>query len=388
MESCEESAYLGREQALVKHELMGRYLERFMMILGRHCATVCYVDCFAGPWQSSTDDYSDTSFGRAVSILKGCREALKGHGRQANFRALFIEKDDKAFAKLDAYAKSVASEGVSIDVWHGDFSEKITAVANWIGSEYSFLLIDPLGYKNVIEPSALAPLLAKRNVEALINYMWKFLNLAVGHAGKPSHRENLLRLFGPEMDAVLGSKGLEKEQGLLKLYRAGLIKTSTPTGEGRTRTVSFPVEYPGTTANKYHLIHVTHSALGVLKFAEASAQATKAQDGMRDKVVSKKREDRTGVVDMFGDLGHARTKPRPKLQDVWMEQFPAVGGIVPIGIEKMALFIEQNDCLISDLQEALSELMKEGVLTNLDAKRARPKNVVHYEQNERIQRVR
>ncbi|KAF0220195.1 MAG: hypothetical protein FD174_1434 [Geobacteraceae bacterium] len=42
--------YRGREQAYFKHCLLEAYLERLFMIVGQHQRTICYVDCFAGPW--------------------------------------------------------------------------------------------------------------------------------------------------------------------------------------------------------------------------------------------------------------------------------------------------------------------------------------------------
>lgn len=93
--------YGGREQAFVKHDLLTAYLERFMMILGQRVPSVLYVDCFAGPWESLSDDYSDTSFGRAIQIIQACQQKLKNDfGRSPEFRVLFIEKDAEAFAKL------------------------------------------------------------------------------------------------------------------------------------------------------------------------------------------------------------------------------------------------------------------------------------------------
>lgn len=52
--------YKGREQSYFKHRLLEAYLERLFMIIGQHQPIICYVDCFAGPWSSQTDDLNDT----------------------------------------------------------------------------------------------------------------------------------------------------------------------------------------------------------------------------------------------------------------------------------------------------------------------------------------
>jgi hypothetical protein len=47
--------YKGREQAYIKHTLLKSYLERLFMIIGQSATRICYVDCFAGPWQEGSD---------------------------------------------------------------------------------------------------------------------------------------------------------------------------------------------------------------------------------------------------------------------------------------------------------------------------------------------
>ena len=47
--------YKGREQTYIKHTLLKTYLERLFMILGQNEKVICYVDCFAGPWQEDSD---------------------------------------------------------------------------------------------------------------------------------------------------------------------------------------------------------------------------------------------------------------------------------------------------------------------------------------------
>lgn len=53
--------YAGREQTLVKHLILGKYLERFAHIIGSHWNSITYVDCFSGPWNVKSDNLSDSS---------------------------------------------------------------------------------------------------------------------------------------------------------------------------------------------------------------------------------------------------------------------------------------------------------------------------------------
>lgn len=98
--------YKGREQAYIKHKLLEAYLMRLFMIVGQFQKTICYVDCFAGPWEETRDDLMDTSIGISMKIMSECREALLRLGKNIQFRALYIEKRKRAHAKLKSYLLS------------------------------------------------------------------------------------------------------------------------------------------------------------------------------------------------------------------------------------------------------------------------------------------
>jgi len=64
--------YIGKEQAFIKHRLLETYLERLFMIIGQHESQIRYVDCFAGPWNTESDDLSDTSIAISLRLMKAC----------------------------------------------------------------------------------------------------------------------------------------------------------------------------------------------------------------------------------------------------------------------------------------------------------------------------
>ena len=61
------SNYIGREQSYVKHVVLDTYLERFAHIIGSWKDSITYIDGFSGPWNSQTQDFSDSSFGIALA---------------------------------------------------------------------------------------------------------------------------------------------------------------------------------------------------------------------------------------------------------------------------------------------------------------------------------
>src|SRR4051794_36562537 len=92
--------YDDREQSASKHQILERYLKAFAPIVGTWVEEIVYVDCFAGPWNSKSPDLSDTSFGRALTVLR----SVKAIGRCKRVRCLLIDNNPARFDQLKAYA--------------------------------------------------------------------------------------------------------------------------------------------------------------------------------------------------------------------------------------------------------------------------------------------
>ena len=101
-------SYDEREQAFIKHTLLKSYLQKLFLILGTGSqgrpVELCYVDCFAGPWGDDSQGMDSTSIAVSLRTLDSCRKALEARGLNVKFRALFIEKEDPAFARLDLHS--------------------------------------------------------------------------------------------------------------------------------------------------------------------------------------------------------------------------------------------------------------------------------------------
>ncbi len=71
-------AYIGREQAYVKHTILKTYLQRLFMIVGQGKeAVINYVDCFSDPWKEGDERLSDTSIGISLEQMAKCQQSLK-----------------------------------------------------------------------------------------------------------------------------------------------------------------------------------------------------------------------------------------------------------------------------------------------------------------------
>jgi three-Cys-motif partner protein len=394
MDRSKLEPYEGREQASVKHFLLKSYLERLIMITAQaRFDRIAYVDAFAGPWKSARDDLSDTSFARAVDVMESCRsEIANKFNRSVSFRALFVERNPDRYARLREFTDRRTTEAIQLEAVNEDFAESVRSVADWIRTdEMAFVLIDPTGWKDIIAPTTLAPLLRRTNVEMLINVMWNFINLATGH---PSQESNLRNVFGDEYETLVRAGSGGRGQAWMRAY---LQRLRAASGDNKTasrlRTAWFPVEFSAKDRVFYYLTYVTHHVKGMIVFLEESARAAKYQQEVKFVVRQKRRETATRMRDIFGDeLGASENDSGWVTDDddtrtLWLELLPTAGAEIRIAEEHIADMAEKCGCLVSDLQAALRRLITDGLVLNVDARRARPTNAVDFKRGERLRRV-
>jgi three-Cys-motif partner protein len=304
------------------------------------------------------------------------------------FRALFVERDPERFAALKKFSDEKSTDQIEITAINEDFSESAESVARWIrDDEIAFVLVDPTGWKNIIAPATLAPLLRKRNVEMLINVMWNFINLASAHANQ---EQNLKSIFGNELE-VLREPGIASEEWM----RAYLGRLKSAAGDAGTasklRTAWFPVEFPYQDRIFYYLTYVTHHVKGIIVFLEESERALEYQQKVKFVVKQQQREADSGISDFFGDDIQTADKSKGTsvaiAHNLWLSLFSEANLYVRVDEIRIAEMAEQCGCLISQLQEALKALLDSGVLENIDAKRPRAKNHVNYRKGETIHRL-
>lgn len=385
--------YEGREHAKAKHELLESYISRYAMILGvKDVPSLAFVDGFAGPWQSGTTDFSDTSFGLSVTALTGCAEALRAkHHRQPTIRALWIEENPDAFAELEKIAARSTNSRISITAERGMFQNKIDRIVEFVGQEaFAFIFIDPKGYKGLIGPEVLAPLLRLPRVELLINYMWDHIKYAFGHPDKPGHIQNLRQLYGDHTDRLRAlTDPVERDAESLAAYESELRRITGTDGKRRLRVLSYPIkDTHGQQHTKYYLVHATHDATGLVTFAE-ECDKTDRKQGMIFQIAQVNRRDhKTGMQDLFADQVLVESAaPDPTIAP-WLAALPKPGDQICVDVARWADLLEAGRCLPSALSEGAKLLIKEGVIENLNAARARPKHPVNYTKAELVRRVR
>lgn len=370
--------YRNREQAFVKHHLVRTYLERLFMIIGQSQHIIRYVDCFSGPWNEQDENLEDTSIGISLEIMRKCRDGLKTMGKSVSFRALFIEKDKRAFEKLEAYLSACAEPDVITTARNGDFFNLREKILNWCGEDdFTFFFIDPKGWKNVVEISTLEPFLRRPNSEFLINFMYDFL---LRTHTQESFQEDMRAIFGNIPDTT-GMTPKQKETHLIHMYRSRL-KQIAPSRGGLPRTVHVPILYPLRDRTLYHLVYLTRHAKGIAVFMEASEKLELVQRRARVQAKQEQRESRTGQCEFdfefCNDLKRVENVDFNEVRSYWLRRLSSHPR--QFGIEQLADMIEETGWFESDLQAAFGELAGQGIVANLDDEtKQRRKKYVHFE---------
>lgn len=269
--------YRGREQGYIKHALIERYLQRFTIKIGSKWDEIIYLDAFAGPWGAKSDDLSDTSFGIALDQIKNGIEVLqKTHGRSPRVRAYLIEKDIKAFGRLDAFVKERSNANFEVKCLHGEFEEQVPALSGMTQSDRSFLfsLIDPKGWTG-LSMAVIAPLIRRRSSEVLVNVMSSFV-----------YRFADFDHCGDSYDDFFGRKGVreiiacaeaqDRQDVVVREYCRSLRILC-----GYQHVSSCVVLQPDKKGVKYFMVFATNDPMGIKVFKEAETHAASLQDQIK-----------------------------------------------------------------------------------------------------------
>jgi len=220
--------YRGREQSLIKHEILRKYLQRltYKVVLGfkKSQFTLTYIDGFSGPWQSQSETFCDTSFQIALDELRMARQELADkHNIRLNLRCLFVEKNHQAFRLLEQHL--INSTDIELKLIHGEFEKSIPEVLNFVrvkDNHFTFIFIDPTGWTG-FGLNAISPLLRLQYSEVLINFMMKDIIRFIDDQ-RPEIRASFNDLFGTSgvQEVWKGLQGREREEKIVEAYRKRL----------------------------------------------------------------------------------------------------------------------------------------------------------------------
>ena len=374
-------SYDEREQAFIKHTLLENYLQKLFLILGAgsqgRSIELCYVDCFAGPWGDASEGMDGTSIAVSLRTLDSCRKGLEVIGVKVKFRALFIEKEDRAFARLEAYLKRATPPGIESDCRHGDFVALRSEILAWAGSRsFVFFFVDPKGWKDVgIEK--LRMLLQRPQSEMLVNFMYNNVNRTMSNSPWQSE---MIELVGEKI-SLDGMQPSQREDRILSTYRRNLKRCVPSNQKFPARSAYVRIMHRTQDRTWYHLVYLTSHPRGVIEFMKISESVDLVQKQVRAGNKEAERQDRTGMSDMFPgesiDETNAGRASQEDVDEYWRTYLQR--GARRIGQSEFATILEETNWFESDLQSALARLIKAGALRNLDSDDKRPKRPLHYD---------
>lgn len=285
--------YEGREQALVKHTFLDTYMPAQIPKIVSWADEFVYVDLFAGPWQSNSGDYSDTSFGIALRRMTEARAKRAELGRSVKMIAHFVEKDPENYPKLvEAVGRFPEVES---HCYPGTAEQHANTIAEAIPAQaFRFVVIDPKGvpdvrrFRRLIEPG---------RTEVLINFMFQFANR---FAGSPDRMPTLEGWLGDIQcgsewrSEIAGLRGVDREAEITERVRQALKRMGTYRFAPALTVDETDVDRP-----LYKLIYLTRHPAGIKVFRDAHRRALEAQSTYRSAKKAEIRKRTSGMEDMF-----------------------------------------------------------------------------------------
>jgi three-Cys-motif partner protein len=294
MDSME--VYTGREATKIKHMVLSRYLERLTFTVGTFCATLNYIEGFAGPWQSRADSLSDTSPHVAIAELRKAREGIKKYPK---LRCLFVEKGKEAADTLRGSLQQY--DDVETVVLQGEFENKVNDILAFARDKsapaprFTFLFVEPTGWTG-FNPAVIAPLLRLEKSEVLVNFMTKDIIRHIDDS-----REHIRRSFDPLFGSLQargdweGLAGRQREEAIVGAFCRRLKEVG-----GFRHVVTAIVLHPWKKRIHFHLVYGTRSDAGLREFRKAERSTLRLQGRLREQAQLRTRVERTRQEELFG----------------------------------------------------------------------------------------
>ncbi len=288
--------YTGREQTLVKHFILQKYLERFALIIGSRWQTITYVDCFSGPWNAKSENFEDSSFFIALTELRKARDTHKTRGKTLDLRCFFLEKEPRAYRKLKAFADGIGDTEVKTknSELTACVGEILTFVKRGGRTSFPFIFIDPTGWTG-FDLNVIAPLLSVDPGEVLINFMTGHIRRFI-ESPQSETQESFERLFGSTTfrERIQGLAHQDREDAAILEYSESVRKA------GHYHFIAKAIVlHPEIDRTHFHLIYATRNAKGIEVFKDVEKRAMQVMESARAKAQQRKREETTRQADLF-----------------------------------------------------------------------------------------
>jgi three-Cys-motif partner protein len=286
--------YSGREQTKAKHFILKSYLQALAFKVLTF-SDVTYVDGFSGPWETKTENFSDSSFMIAIAVLRDAQKQISERtGVQRRIRCFFSENDPEAFAQLhEAVAQfNRPEEGFEIRTYRGKFEDAVDEIQSFVGASFPLIFIDPTGWTGY-PFDKIKPLFARAKCEVLINFMYAFIN-RFAYSNDADIIDSMAPILGgPDWPDRLDSS-LPRGLAVEKLFRETLKSVGNFNFVVSTKIDKATDERP-----YFFIAYGTKSPDGLKTFRQIEYDALRKHAKNRAHAMEQKREQRLNTADMF-----------------------------------------------------------------------------------------
>lgn len=289
--------YEGREQALVKHTFLDTYMPAQIPKVVSFADEFTYVDLFAGPWQSQSGDYSDTSFGIALSRMTEAKAMQVKLRRSVKMVAHLVEKKAANYAELIEAVKRFPE--VEVHCYSGVAEQHAATIASSIPARaFRFVVIDPKGVPDV---RAFKCLIEPAKTEVLLNFMFQFANRFAGSQDRMPTLEGWLGGLSEEQGSwrrdFAELRGPDREAAITERARQAMRKMG-----GYAHAPALTVDETASERPLYKLIYLSRHPAGLRVFRDAHVKALEAQATYKSVRKAEARRQASGMDDLFAGL--------------------------------------------------------------------------------------
>ena len=330
---------------VAKHQILRKYLDAWLPIVGTYNNRMLYIDGFAGP-----GEYEGGEPGSPIIALKAATAHQANRAGELIF--IFVEQRSDRVAHLnDCIAGLQFPKHFKVQVFEGTFAERVTKVLSKMDAAPdkvppTFVLIDPFGFSG-IPYELIKRLLGKNKCEVLITVMVDSINRWLTHPAELV-RAQIAEAFGTEEAINIAFGTGERAVALKELYQRQLQKSA--------RFVRYFDMRDRDNRTIYYLFFATNNPRGHEKMKEAMWKV----DPMGDFKFSDATDpSQTLLFDGLPSAG-------PLAHDL-SAKFRGAGQIL---VERVESYVkEQTAYLGKHMREALQQLESEGRLRVAGLKR-------------------
>jgi three-Cys-motif partner protein len=326
-----------------KHQILRKYLDAWLPILGKYNQRIVYIDGFSGP-----GEYVGGEPGSPIIAL----EAASTHRSQLGGELVFWfveERADRVAHLRSRIAALRLPAHFKIHAEQGTFAEELPSIlaaldAEKPGAAPTFALIDPFGFAGI--PYALINrLLRKNKSEVLITFMVDSINRWLTHPDD-TIRTHIAETFGTEQAVSIAFGSGDRANALKNLYQRQLQQVA--------RFVRYFEMRDRDNRVVYYLFFASNNSLGHVKMKEAMWKV----DPMGDFTFSDATNPNQALL--FSEHSIA------PLVETLVRRFRRKG---QVPIEQVETFVnDETGYLRKHMGEALLHLEAEGKLTIAETK--------------------